>query len=384
MKGFGTTLTAPPTVVALAVVALSVVTVTRASLASGPMAEGEESAFPHVLHVEEEGLECLDCHGQAMESDAASDYLLDTQVCLDCHDEGDVPMEWPSVAGDILFGHRHHAEGLEMDCLACHAGALQEGAGALPSMDGCMTCHTGLQAPRECGACHLAGLVDLIPPSHDAGWADSHGSLARIDDTGCVPCHAVSDCQECHEGALLSELASLGGARQSPFGPELAGSQGLILQRAHGLNYRFLHALEARGKTSDCITCHELDTGDFCGECHNPAGDAGLRPMWHGGADWGALAGAVGSGGGRHADLARRDMENCAACHETQVDDPTCLLCHMDRTPGRGNDPRTHGRDFADDVGQGDFHDDPDALCFACHRQTAVGTGFCGYCHGIE
>jgi len=375
MKGYGATETARGVALALAV----------ASLASWSPARGESVMFPHALHVEEEGLECLDCHGPAVESHRADDHLLDTELCLDCHDEGDVPLVWPPGVRDLLFSHQHHVDGLDMDCLACHAGALREGVAALPAMDGCMTCHTGLQAPRECSACHLAELAKLVPPSHDAGWGDGHGRLARIWDTGCVPCHAVSDCQECHEGALLNELAALGVSRQTPFAPALAGSEGQIVQRVHGLNYRFLHALEARGKTSNCVTCHELDTGDFCAECHNPAGDAGLRPVWHGGADWGALAGAVGSGGGRHADLARRDMENCAACHETQGDDATCLLCHMDRTPGLGNDPRTHGRDFADEVGEGDFHDDPGALCYACHqRQTTAGTGFCGYCHGTQ
>ena len=375
MKGCGVAETARGAALALAV----------AGLASWTPARAEEPVFPHLLHVEEEGLECVDCHGLAVESSQADDHLLDAGACLDCHDEGDVPTEWPATGRDILFPHQHHVVGLDLDCRSCHAGVLREGVAALPAMDGCMTCHTGLQAPRECSACHLAELVELVPPYHDAGWTDGHGQLARISDTGCVPCHAVSDCQECHEGALLTELAALGVARQTPFGPQLAGSDGQIIQRVHGLNYRFLHALEARGKASNCISCHELDTGDFCGECHNPAGDAGLRPMWHGGADWGALAGAVGSGGGRHADMARRDMENCAACHETQGDDPTCLLCHMDRTPGRGNDPRTHGRDFADEVGEGDFHDDPDALCYACHqRQTVAGAGFCGYCHGAH
>ncbi|MFH1571671.1 MAG: cytochrome c3 family protein [Gemmatimonadota bacterium] len=345
----------------------------------------EPVTFPHRHHVEVEELSCGDCHATAVESRASDDNLLpDPAVCKDCHEEGEVPTTWPAREREILFSHQRHAGTLALECQSCHAGVLAEPlAAALPAMDRCMACHTGVQAPRDCEACHLVELAALVPASHGAGWRDSHGQQARISDAACVPCHAVSDCQECHEGALLVELAALGVPRQTPFGPELAGRAGQTLQRVHGLNYRFLHALDARGKSSDCITCHELDTGDFCGECHNPAGDAGLRPVWHGGANWGALAGAVGSGGGRHAELARRDIERCAACHESQGDDPACLLCHMDRAPGKGNDPRTHGRDFADDAGHGDFHNDPDALCYACHRQeTRAGDGFCGYCHG--
>jgi len=205
----------------------------------------------------------------------------------------------------------------------------------------------------------------------------------------------VSDCQECHEGGALTELAEpvggqheRAGIREAPLAPEIEGTQGMILKR-HGLNYRFLHGIEARGKRSYCATCHELDIGDFCAECHNQGmNEKGMnptiRPLWHGGADWGALAGGVGSGGGRHAEMARRDIETCVACHNLQGDDPTCLLCHMDRTRGRGNDPKTHSTSFASDMGEGDFHDDEGAMCYTCHlyKGPAGGDGFCGYCHG--
>jgi len=345
--------------------------------------------FSHQHHVLSEELECLDCHGAARQSTAAGDDLMPgSDVCLDCHDEGDVPMEWPASARDFDFSHRYHLESLELDCTQCHGGveAMEgPGSGALPGMEACMTCHTGVVAPRDCEACHHAERDALVPSSHDLGWDREHGRLARITDSSCLPCHAVSECQECHEGARLTELVALGATGETPFGAELVGAVGQTLQRVHGLNYRFLHPLDARGKVSDCITCHELDGGDFCAQCHNPEGDGGRRPVWHGGPDWGALAGAVGSGGGRHATLARRDLENCAICHDTQADDPTCLLCHMDRTPGRGNDPRTHLSSFADDMGDGDFHDDDDAMCFACHTNTkSAGLGFCGYCHGAK
>ena len=70
-------------------------------------------------------------------------------------------------------------------------------------------------------------------------------------------------------------------------------------------------------------------------------------------------------------------------CHDLQGEDPTCLLCHMDRTPGRGNDPQTHLRSFIGDIGEGDFHGDDGAMCFTCHlyKGQAGGNGFCGYCH---
>ena len=177
---------------------------------------------------------------------------------------------------------------------------------------------------------------------------------------------------------------SYGAARQTPTAPQLTGSAGTVLQSVHGLNFRFLHSLEARGKGSDCLVCHELDSGDFCAQCHNPAGDEGLRPAWHGGADWGAQAAVVGTGGGRHAELARQDMESCVACHDVGGEDPVCLLCHIDRNPGRGNDPRTHDSAFADDIGDGDFDDDDGANCFACHTRANTPDSFCSYCHRLR
>ena len=53
------------------------------------------------------------------------------------------------------------------------------------------------------------------------------------------------------------------------FAAQLEGS-GNVVDRVHGLNFRFLHGIEARGKSSDCLTCHEIDNGDFCAECHTP------------------------------------------------------------------------------------------------------------------
>jgi hypothetical protein len=185
-----------------------------------------------------------------------------------------------------------------------------------------MGCHNAQAAPRECESCHLQPRAELKPGSHQPGWKTGHGPEARLADSSCLPCHRAGECQECHEGALLSELA--GGRRQTPFASRLESEKGQALLEVHGLNYRFLHGLEARGKASECATCHELEAGDFCAQCHNPGGDPGLRPVWHGGADWVPL-----QGGGRHASLARQDLENCISCHDLEGREPTCQRCHQ-------------------------------------------------------
>ncbi|MBT4500233.1 MAG: cytochrome c3 family protein [Gemmatimonadetes bacterium] len=350
----------------------------------------EEFVFPHQLHVEDEGLECGDCHSQVESSVLAADNLNPEQeICLDCHDPDDLPESWPAPERDFFFSHQYHLQNLSLECSACHGdiGQMEQILPeAMPTMDDCMACHSGMAAPRDCALCHSQDRAQLTPLTHQPGWQRGHGRSARITDSSCVPCHAVSDCQECHEGGMLLELAELPGSLQAPFGTELEGAQGLSLKRVHGLNYRFVHALEARGKSSNCISCHELNTGDFCATCHNPALNPDLRPTWHGGGDWGALAGGVGTGGGRHGQLARRDMENCVACHDMQGEDPSCLLCHMDRKRGKGNDPRTHSTSFAGDIGTGDFHDDDGAVCYTCHlyKGRTGSDGFCGYCHGSK
>jgi len=54
------------------------------------------------------------------------------------------------------------------------------------------------------------------------------------------------------------------------------------LERAHDLNYRFTHGIDAKSKASECYTCHSAQ--EFCGECHE-AGDnnitsRSIKPAW--------------------------------------------------------------------------------------------------------
>jgi hypothetical protein len=361
--------------------------------------------FSHKLHLGEDvEAECTMCH-PAEESASASDRLLPTmEICGECHDvedddgcatchlDLDIVGEIDVPSREIVFSHQSHLGYDGTACTTCHAG-LEEveapGGDHIPGMVTCWTCHDGSRATEECGICHT-DLTDLRPESHLHDWTQQHGQRVRTGDTGCTPCHGQAECQECHEGAQLSvALPPLGS--QASFAPQVLGNAGLILKGGHDLNYRFTHAIDAKGKERECTACHE--TASFCVECHRPGSRPDhFRPAWHGGPRWGAMAGAVGSGGGLHADLARRDMERCAACHDVQGQDPVCMLCHMDRTPGLGNDPKTHGSRFRSRAGYGDFHDDRGSICYNCHpsgrigagsyKVAAGGPGFCGYCHG--
>jgi hypothetical protein len=102
-----------------------------------------------------------------------------------------------------------------------------------------------------------------------------------------------------------------------------------ILQNVHTLNYRFSHGVDARARQAECSTCHEVQ--NFCVECHQAGGNINqvkFKPASHNVAGFTTLG--AGTGGGLHAEEAKRDMESCIGCHDVEGQDPTCLTCHTD------------------------------------------------------
>jgi hypothetical protein len=357
----------------------------------------ETLTFSHKFHLKEVGAGCATCHEGAKTSERSADRLMPTMpTCGECHDVEDKtqcgmchkdlkrlePVAIP--AREIVFPHKKHVEIKGMTCERCHQGldkADLAGPGSLPTMAICMTCHQEITASQDCGSCH-SNLMTLRPRSHKDDWIHEHNEHVRSGDITCTICHTQDSCQECHEGANLVKATRATKDFYAPFSPQSGPQQTMTLKRVHTLNYRFTHALDVKGKERHCRTCHELAT--FCERCHRPEGEViRFKPEWHGGPDWGAIAGGVGTGGGRHAELMRRDAERCASCHDVQGEDPVCLLCHTDKTPGVGNDPKTHKIGYGRDAGEGPWHEDPNSICFTCHTNTRkAGVGFCGYCHG--
>lgn len=356
--------------------------------------------FSHQYHQEDVGTTCDICHTNAMTSVSASDRLLPTMAegCGGCHDVSDESnckqchfadeSTWVALQPEergLIFSHQRHAAELKLPCGLCH-GDIDKVDYSSPanwaSMATCMTCHDGLRAGNTCGSCHVPE-ASLRPLNHGLEFISGHKKLATAGGNDCKTCHSEASCQDCHEGNALLKFESGSAARVAPGAPN--NEQRLAVQRVHTLDFRQTHALEARKHSSECATCHE--TRAFCADCHAPTATGGVElrvPEWHGGADWGATAGAVGSGGGRHAALAKRDIEQCQACHDTDGQDPNCLFCHSDNDGVRGTDPKTHGGGFVNRFGEGSsFHEDRNASCFACHKNTGRrGVGFCGYCHG--
>ncbi len=138
-------------------------------------------AFNHALHLDEGGLQCLECHTDAERSVWAG--LPGKALCLDCHDvdeEGDAPdvdrekaklflfadsdqeIPWVRVAvtnPDIFFSHRRHTIAAKIDCLHCHTDqsaltAPPSTARLVMTMDECIDCHQENQTTTDCLACH--------------------------------------------------------------------------------------------------------------------------------------------------------------------------------------------------------------------------------------
>jgi len=331
--------------------------------------------FPHRVHVVDAEIACADCHEAATGSTTSADNLLPSrELCLGCHEEPDIDRYGyteRAIERELIFSHALHSSTVGLDCNRCHEGIDEATTSPfrLPAMDGCVACHAERQMNDDCSVCH-SQVEWRRPEDHVADWVLDHVDVARSDARSCEQCHTQTYCQECHDGAALG-FAVVGDedAPRDRIGP-LAGAAGgldpLILQRAHGLNYRFTHGSDVRAKTSDCAICHETES--FCVACHDPAHDGGrFRPVWHEVADFRFAA---------HADIARNDIELCAGCHDQSGAESTCLTCHR-------NAVSPHPDGFMQDV-KGSWHDDDNAVCFVCHDPSSreTGIGFCTRCHG--
>ena len=324
------------------------------SAKAGAVADGDESnlsivKFSHAKHVKEFGLECLSCHVSVKESKTASDNLpvAGHDQCQSCHEEqlgsncgychihpDDIQPRVP-VVRDIIFSHQQHLAMEGVDCQACHTGIEESeevSGNYVPSMATCNTCHNDRKATNVCQACHR-NFVTLLPKDHlRSDFIRNHRDLARIGalTTDCQSCHSESFCQQCHQSSglkafqgrdLMTEPSGKTSTKDSP--------RQMILQNVHELNYRFTHGIDARSRQAECASCHEAQT--FCVQCHQAGGNVTqgtFKPASH--LMPGFTTVGRGSGGGLHAEEARRDIESCVSCHDVEGHDPVCMTCHSE------------------------------------------------------
>ena len=359
--------------------------------------------FSHSFH--SDLAECTDCHSAVSESISLNDRLLpDHEDCANCHDVDDdeecsschaneIYEPLIQTKSELIFSHKDHLDD-ELDCAKCHKDFTaidysDEADQKVPPMDLCVNCHSPVEmAPNFCESCHIS-TVNLIPQNHVTdNFIRGHKFLAESFDANCMMCHDNSTCDECHISTTTLTEQNTADDFYQPYMPSqsIDGTKQQLIERVHELNYRYIHGIDANLKSSECQTCHQVES--FCANCHqSELADfslGGVAPLSHIGPDFKTIG--VGSGGGEHAILARRDLESCTACHDVQGSDPTCITCHLDSDGIQGTNPKTHVTNFMRNE-QGDWHQDMGSICYNCHTsatpQSPITSGFCNYCHGL-
>ncbi len=368
---------------------------------SGP---AQKIKFSHKFH--KDLIECAVCHSNISESSSLNEKLFPRhEDCASCHDVtdqkncnfchfGDIREKLQFNNTKFIFSHKNHIA-QKQECKNCHSGIeeseyLAEGVHFKPKMAVCYTCHNeGGIAPNACETCH-ASLVNLKPQNHLVNnYLRFHKYQALSPSANCVMCHTTSSCNDCHSATSMMTENNTKFNFSTPYSTSMStyGTAQQKVTRVHDLGFRLSHAIEARSKSKECTTCHE--TAAFCSECHRSNKEdfsfGGLFPASHTKPTFMIIG--VGSGGGDHATLARRDIESCASCHDAQGNDPACIKCHFDNDGIKGNNPKTHKSGFMRS-NEGDWHTNSGSICYSCHTDPNAhpggtpGVGFCNYCHG--
>jgi len=300
-------------------------------------------AFNHRIHVQDEGLECLDCHTDAEEGDEPGVPVL--KQCNLCHEDidadqpperqvaslfadGKFRMTHPdAIPSEVKFSHLTHVTQFEENCTVCHAGIDQnEQPNRMEplQMDTCIECHESQGREDDCVVCHTEVNRDWSPRNHELAWDKLHGDISRScpDQSAqdCTLCHTEQSCDVCHHTEK----------------PDNHGSY--FRRRGHGI--------EARIDRDNCTTCH---TPDYCDRCHEQT-----KPLNHAGS------------------FAGTQSTHCVGCH-FPLQGESCFTCHKDNpghlqatplpanhSPGM-NCRQCHG------VTQPLPHVDKGDLCIACH-----------------
>ncbi len=307
----------------------------------------------HRLHAEKAKMACIDCHAKAKTSSRAEDWLgpaaascdrcheLDhrkltedelaqNELCKKCH----LQLPGPHATAHLRHSHASHAR-RNIGCSQCHVrvARLKDAVGSerLPTKARCVRCHAGRgrldgDARAECTLCHESegGRMrtrfqgQLLQPSHKTpslehgnDWLFRHGDVAGNEPSRCEGCHAVRECQACHDGRLRP-------------------------RNIHPGDWLSAHAVAAKQDGTSCNSCHRQQS--FCLSCHQRLGlgsSGAAANMGHRGAlHPPASIWATGPVGPQHHSVqARRNLSECVSCHQER----DCVRCHATGTPGGGS-----------------------------------------------
>lgn len=316
-------------------------------------------AFPHQLHVDG-GVDCLSCHAPVAESTRLDhDVALPsspstTAACKECHDTDpsfQLPARTPHFR--LTFDHKAHLA-LVKDCRSCHQKLPEPGDRELqaPPMKTCTSCHNHQAdfAAARCTPCHvdLKGYLPRTAFNHEGDWTRVHAQMAKTSGASCGACHDQTYCAECHA------------AQNVPALPRTIFPEQVTKNFIHRGDYVSRHQVDAQANPASCRTCHG---SAFCSACHTAQGltsrAVNIRDPHPRG--W-----ALDKGTSHfHGDAARRDILNCAGCHDNGASS-TCVGCHQ--VGGVGGNP--HPGAFLRRHQGEDPHSK--AMCSACHTRALV------------
>jgi hypothetical protein len=285
--------------------------------------------FYHYLHVEENGSECVDCHGELTEGMFVA---ADMDVCAECHEDeveaDDINAETCGKChlekdlDDIgapdyerpTRGVFRHSEDLRDSCRICHFDTVKEGSTKVAFWTRADVVEIRTRAHalgRDCKTCH-ENLNKVTPlKNHDTNWTKRHGMFAAEEEALCTMCHNQENCRECHQ-------------REAP--------------SSHVNLWRWqTHGVEASWNRESCQVCHQ---NDFCVSCHSET-----KPRSHV-SNWQNNHGVLG------------DVDSCQTCHPSDF----CSYCHS------VTKPNSH---------VGGWLSGANLHCSNCH----IGISNCSVCH---
>lgn len=317
--------------------------------------------FPHVTHItgiecgEPGGPECLSC-GDCHESSDSKDIqkLPQQSLCVSCHQKNErqalrvYEAKVSRPYGKIGFNHDKHLamKSIGGQCVQCHTGVVKEGSAALPPMSQCFSCHQHEQQWQEgqCMPCHeQRDLRQIMPETflrHDRTFLRHHGSEATTQEKLCKSCHTQSDCQSCHD---LTQALTMERRRPNT----------IETNQVHRGDFLARHAIEARSRPDRCMSCHEPPD---CDSCHIQRGVSGNLAMGRSPHPRGWM-GANPSAPDFHGRAARRDILECAGCHEAGPA-TNCITCH--KVGAYGGNPHPNG--------WRSLREPSDTMCRYCHE----------------
>ena len=186
-------------------------------------------------------------------------------------------------------------------CTDCHnhSADVEEG--------GCARCHTDLRKYP---------LKPIAQFSHGGDYVKQHGRTARSSSEACAKCHDQRFWSDCHGKSNSTRI-------------EVKFAEDVDRDFIHRGDYVARHALEAKADQALCQRCHGTS---YCQSCHalNNRATGTLNPRSP------HPEGYAMPGPRSHAVEARRDIANCASCHD-QGARTNCIQCH--KVGGIGGNP---------------------------------------------